>query len=587
MLAPEVRATRLTQDNAHNINTETYTTGPHQRLPRGATVGPVAGALHMQPNANSEPGEWLPVSPHAWIHLHNLKDKIQHSCAPNSAYVSYENGIFLECIRPIPPNTPLTVDYTVGGLFPHLHPQCTCPGAIACSGPPPADARPTPWHARSQTVSRQRLAPASSPASPRPVREAGYQPYPTLMQRVTQRRGEPPPIRGGMVANSTPGADAELCIDCLTVQPEDVAKSCLTGEVVAAWLYQWAARSGVGFDGTMPAAGQTAWIAHPDTFTFLRTAGAASYCVWNTRTSTLRQASLWDTDGEGRLLLHRALVPVYIPPKPGGKVGHWILASLGLKTKQIRISDWIRGMDMMEYSRIGALVGRWWDDSSRIHSGLSWNAQAWPVEVTFPSEQRNGYDCGVHMLSHITTETGARTAGGAPGPSMDMRHAHGIRAIISEDLARGELPPLPPAPSSHQGRGQDRTPDPHRRNPPTGLQAYPRAPRGLPPPNALTVPTGPPQQKRTTPPPSPPERGSLTKNNPGVPPARKRTRITPGPYVEHPRNRVGPDPEPKPKSWASIHRPDPTPDPPAAHASEQDPQQDPEPYPPAGRMPDI
>jgi hypothetical protein len=136
------------------------------------------------------------------------------------------------------------------------------------------------------------------------------------------------------------------------------------------------------------------------------------YDVWEARKG-MKGTPLPLTDAEGKLTLKKALIPIRLKPEVPGMVGHWILVEMRLAKKEITIYDWL-DRPLYDKNEIGAKCGRWWDDMTRIHNGLSWDAQGWAVKIERPSMQMNAYDCGVHMLAHISRLTGANTKDGIP-----------------------------------------------------------------------------------------------------------------------------------------------------------------------------
>ena len=431
--------------------TATYLTIPYAfgqplpgHAPRGTRLGPIQGhIIATPPPTRNASDEWGLISPTTAIEFEAPGDKPRHSCRPTCAIISYQGHTYIECMTPLRNAQEITCDWTVGNLYPYAHPITKCDDACACEGRPPLPKRlppPAPpppmyaqWHkGKDGETAKRRTNTRPHQMKPRHLESKDT---PSLLTRhLANKHDAQDPC-------ATP-EDLEIHVDqelinaralsCLK-QPtgRQDSEACITETVVAAWLELWGKATGAGYHNTLPAPNNNTWIADSILVQQITKDG---YSAWTPHTAHRRGLKLPAVGADGKLIITRIIVPIHIP----GGTGHWITGVIDLSKKTIEMADPCAGA---RHDRLGATIGRWWDDTSRLYNGLSWGAQNWKVTNTRPSEQNNGHDCGIHMLAYISALTG----GTRPNPgTLDKAALGSLRNIITGDLLNAGITLRPP-----------------------------------------------------------------------------------------------------------------------------------------------
>jgi hypothetical protein len=99
------------------------------RMSAGERIWKMSGQLHFHSETHTHP-DFVGIGPRAWIDPDRPINRLNHSCAPNSAFGA-RRQIF--ALRPIAPGEEVTLDYSTTEADPDWSMECSC-GAATCRG---------------------------------------------------------------------------------------------------------------------------------------------------------------------------------------------------------------------------------------------------------------------------------------------------------------------------------------------------------------------------------------------------------------------------------------------------------------------
>ena len=325
--------------------------------------------------------------------------KIKHSCCANCQLTREAGTVVMHFLRSLRQGEEITLDFSMGGRRPLMERPKTCGGrACVCtslaSAPSKARRRVRVWN-----------------MSP-PERDIGNPALLTLQKRafslteaaLKTARGE---IRAGTdkpwtIVTETLSEDEILeQLQCLK-GPREVSERqrCLSGTIMNEWLRQWCAANGFSF-GKRAREGSSVWVAQTEMFDLLIGKGSDAGYRYDNADSIHCGPELAKLDDTGQLATKLLIIPTYIPPAAGGKIGHWRLRAIKTRKRELLWGDSLG----WEGEREARLLGRWWDDTCTRYLGWHQGSQEWACRKLDIGKQCNSCDCGVYTLNAVACLT--------------------------------------------------------------------------------------------------------------------------------------------------------------------------------------